>query len=98
MGISNNYWCNYWDNIRWKAGIIVLVYNGGKGWQYKVAFQLRGNSGYFGKLKYMKDFSEKPSIYALIGIEDYVLLKRYTPIRVYSEYQLLEQWKNVQLK
>ena len=34
----------------------------------------------------MKDFEEKPSIYNLIGIEDYVLLKSYTPIGVYSEY------------
>ena len=37
------------------------------------------------KLKYMKDFREKPSIYNKAGIEDYVLSEGYTPIRVYSE-------------
>ena len=30
-----------------------------------------GENGVFGKLKYMKDFREKPSIYNKIGIEDY---------------------------
>lgn len=34
----------------------------------------------------MKDFNEKPSIYKRTGIEDYALLKSYTPIGVYSEY------------
>ena len=38
------------------------------------------------KLKYMKVFIEKPSIYNRIGIKDYQTLKRYTPIRVYSFY------------
>ena len=33
----------------------------------------------------MKDFDEKPSIYNKAGIEDYILLESYTPIRVYSE-------------
>ena len=44
-----------------------------------------GENGVFGKLKYMKDFREKPSIYNKAGIEDYVLSEGYTPIRVYSE-------------
>ena len=39
----------------------------------------------FGKLKYMKDFNEKPSIYSYTSIKDYVLSEGYTPIRVYSE-------------
>ena len=39
-----------------------------------------------GELKYMKEINEKPSIYNRTGIEDYVLLESYTPIRVYSEY------------
>lgn len=52
---------------------------------YKVAFQLRGNGGRFEKLKYMKDFREKPSIYNYTGIEDYQTLESYTPIGVYSE-------------
>ena len=38
------------------------------------------------KLKYMKVFGEKPSIYNRIGIEDYQTLESYTPIRVYSIY------------
>ena len=33
----------------------------------------------------MKVFREKPSIYNKAGIEDYILLEGYTPIRVYSE-------------
>ena len=46
-----------------------------------------GENGVFGKLKYMKDFREKPSIYSYTGIEDYQTLESYTPIRVYSEQQ-----------
>ena len=60
-------------------------------WQYKVAFQLRENGGYFEKLKYMKDFEEKPSIYSYTGIKDYQTLESYTPIRVHSEYQWFVQ-------
>ena len=45
-----------------------------------------GENWVFEKLKYMKDFREKPSIYSYIGIEDYILLESYTPIRVYSFY------------
>ena len=72
--------------IQGDYSIIVLVYkNIGENWQY-VAFQLRGNDGKFEKLKYMKDFREKPSIYSQIGIKDYQTLEGYTPIRVYSEY------------
>ena len=41
--------------------------------------------GYFGKLKYMKVFGEKPSIYNKAGIEDYQTLESYTPIGVDSE-------------
>ena len=44
-----------------------------------------GNEGNIEKLKYMKDFREKPSIYSYTDIEDYVLLEGYTPIGVYSE-------------
>ena len=69
MGISNNYWRNYWGNI----GGIVEYCNMEKAWV-------------FGKLKYMKDFNEKPSIYNKAGIKDYVLSESYTPIRVYSIY------------
>ena len=47
---------------------------------------LGGNAWVFGKLKYMKDFNEKPSIYNKAGIKDYILSEGYTPIRVYSEY------------
>ena len=38
------------------------------------------------KLKYMKVFNEKPSIYSYTSIKDYQTLKSYTPIRVYSIY------------
>lgn len=58
---------------------------------YKVAFQLRGKGGNIGKLKYMKDFDEKPSIYNKAGIEDYQTLESYTPIRVHSFYQWFVQ-------
>ena len=44
-----------------------------------------GEIGVFEKLKYMKDFREKPSIYNKVGIKDYQTLESYTPIRVYSE-------------
>lgn len=44
------------------------------------------NSRILGKLKYMKVFEEKPSIYSYTGIKDYQTLKSYTPIRVYSFY------------
>ena len=40
----------------------------------------------FGKLKYMKDFDEKPSIYKREGIKYYVLSEGYIPIGVYSIY------------
>lgn len=43
------------------------------------------------KLKYMKDFREKPSIYNKAGIKDYQTLEGYTPIRVYSEQQWFVQ-------
>ena len=63
-----------------------------KGWKYwgrnssiKLHSSLGKRLGYFGKLKYMKDFNEKPSIYNKAGIKDYILLESYTPIRVYSE-------------
>ena len=62
-----------------------------KGWKHqgknsgiKLHSSLGGKVG-LEKLKYMKDFREKPSIYSYTGIKDYVLLESYTPIGVYSE-------------
>ena len=54
MGISNNYWRNYWGNIGGNYWIIVL-----------------GKIIESEKLKYMKVFREKPSIYNKAGIKDY---------------------------
>lgn len=70
MGISNNYWRDYWGNIRiylleqWKGG------SNGKNNNIKLHSSL-GKIVELEKLKYMKDFREKPSIYNKAGIEDY---------------------------
>ena len=59
-------------------GVVTEVIQGG------VDYYIRGKIEVLEKLKYMKVFREKPSIYSYTGIEDYQTLKNYTPIGVYS--------------
>ena len=69
-----------------------------KGWKHwwknnniKLHSSLGENGEDLEKLKYMKDFREKSSIYSYTGIEDYQALESYTPIGVYSEQQWFVQ-------
>ena len=94
MGIVADWLCVLAIIIGEITGVIqgetIGINNGWKHWGrndgIKLHYSLGGNSGVFEKLKYMKVFREKPSIYSYTSIKDYQTLESYTPIRVYSEY------------